>query len=318
MNYYEELGLERNATPAEIRQSYRTLVRLHHPDCCRTEPERREAEQQLTRLNGIVAVLSDPVAREKYDQSLNPSARVRKRRPGTRVRSRPAVWVTAVLLFCTGLVIVSSLLPKPAAPTVAASEVPALAATAEPAKNAPRRIPVQQRPEFREPARSVPQAVVAYATREPPRVEDPAPALPVMELPVQPIPPPDPLRLPVQPAVIGDWLYVSSPTQVRAGSYTPEYIELHVAGADGRIRGKYLARYRVPDQAISPTVAFQFEGPAAPESSELEWTGAGGSRGTVKLRLVAGNTMEVTWAADRLGKELGLISGTATLVRKRE
>ena len=31
-NFYAELGLKRNATKSEIKSSYRSLVKLHHPD----------------------------------------------------------------------------------------------------------------------------------------------------------------------------------------------------------------------------------------------------------------------------------------------
>jgi len=31
-NLYEELGLKKNATRSEIKSSYRTLVKQHHPD----------------------------------------------------------------------------------------------------------------------------------------------------------------------------------------------------------------------------------------------------------------------------------------------
>ena len=84
------------------------------------------------------------------------------------------------------------------------------------------------------------------------------------------------------------------------------------------MRGSYRARYRVTDRAISPTVAFQFEGRAAAEGGVLPWRGAGGSQGAVTLRLLANGNLQVEWEADRLGEELGLISGAATLVRKQQ
>ena len=38
MDHYEELGLDRSASPEEIRQAYKRLVRLLHPDRCSDEP----------------------------------------------------------------------------------------------------------------------------------------------------------------------------------------------------------------------------------------------------------------------------------------
>jgi hypothetical protein len=114
----------------------------------------------------------------------------------------------------------------------------------------------------------------------------------------------------------GDWFFVPSPRMKNSGLYPPEYIELRVTEGSGILHGRYRARYQVADQAISPTVAFQFEGPAGVDGASLPWRGAGGATGQVTLRLLTSGAMEVTWVASRLGEELGLISGTATLVRK--
>jgi hypothetical protein len=100
------------------------------------------------------------------------------------------------------------------------------------------------------------------------------------------------------------------------GLYPPDYIELSLTEQSGILRGRYRARYHVPDQAISPTVSFQFEGQSGPDRASLPWNGAGGAKGEVRLRLLTSGTLEVTWVANQLSEELGLISGTATLVRK--
>ena len=102
------------------------------------------------------------------------------------------------------------------------------------------------------------------------------------------------------------------------GGYPPEYIELRLRELEGVMRGSYRARYRVNDRAISPNVAFQFEGRSGAEGGVLPWRGPGGSQGEVTLRLLANGNLQVEWEADRLGEELGLISGAATLVRKLE
>ena len=84
----------------------------------------------------------------------------------------------------------------------------------------------------------------------------------------------------------------------------------------GMLRGRYRARYRITDRAISPRVAFQLEGHAAPSGGKLPWSGPGNAKGEVTLRLLSSGALEVSWVADQMGTELGLISGTATLVRK--
>ena len=71
IDYYEELGVERNASQEDIRESFRALVRLLHPDQQRDEQLRSIAETQLRKVNRIYAVLSDPERRRRYDESLD-------------------------------------------------------------------------------------------------------------------------------------------------------------------------------------------------------------------------------------------------------
>src|SRR5438874_8895151 len=70
MDYYAELGVDRTATPQEIRQAYRRLVRLVHPDHCDDEALRPLADQRMKRLNGILEALMDPAERARYDYAL--------------------------------------------------------------------------------------------------------------------------------------------------------------------------------------------------------------------------------------------------------
>jgi hypothetical protein len=71
ISYYEELGLEQNASPAEIRDSFRALVRLLHPDQ-HIDPELKAiADRQLQKINRIYSVLSDPEKRRSYDAFCN-------------------------------------------------------------------------------------------------------------------------------------------------------------------------------------------------------------------------------------------------------
>src|SRR5438105_12845488 len=71
MNYYEELGISRSASLVEIRQAYKALVRVVHPDHQQDETLKRLSELQLRRLNHILQVLSNPVKRREYDWSLD-------------------------------------------------------------------------------------------------------------------------------------------------------------------------------------------------------------------------------------------------------
>src|SRR6185369_1152582 len=70
MDYYEELGIDRSASPDEIRQAYRQLVRILHPDHCHDDQLRPLAELQMKRLNAILRVLTNPGERESYDRTV--------------------------------------------------------------------------------------------------------------------------------------------------------------------------------------------------------------------------------------------------------
>ena len=64
-DYYKALGLEKSATPEQIKKAYRKLARQHHPD---VNPNDKDAEQKFKEINEANEVLSDPEKRKKYDQ----------------------------------------------------------------------------------------------------------------------------------------------------------------------------------------------------------------------------------------------------------
>ncbi len=63
-DYYETLGLKRNATQPEIKKAFRRLAREHHPDA---KPGDAAAERRFKQINEANEVLSDPEKRRKYD-----------------------------------------------------------------------------------------------------------------------------------------------------------------------------------------------------------------------------------------------------------
>ncbi len=64
-NYYEILGLPREATNEEIKQVFRRLARQYHPDL---NPGNKEAEEKFKDIGEAYEVLSDPSKRAQYDQ----------------------------------------------------------------------------------------------------------------------------------------------------------------------------------------------------------------------------------------------------------
>jgi molecular chaperone DnaJ len=64
-DYYETLGVARNATEAEIKSAFRKLALKCHPD---RNPGNKEAEDRFKQINGAYEVLSDAKKRQVYDQ----------------------------------------------------------------------------------------------------------------------------------------------------------------------------------------------------------------------------------------------------------
>ena len=64
-DYYEVLGVSKDADDATIKKAYRQLAKKYHPD---TNPGDAEAEKKFKEASEAYAVLSDPEKRRQYDQ----------------------------------------------------------------------------------------------------------------------------------------------------------------------------------------------------------------------------------------------------------
>jgi curved DNA-binding protein len=65
-DYYETLGVKRDAADKEIKSAYRKLARKWHPDL-NSGKEKEAAEEKFKQINEAYEVLSDPEKRSKYD-----------------------------------------------------------------------------------------------------------------------------------------------------------------------------------------------------------------------------------------------------------
>jgi len=59
-NLYEELGLKKNATKSEIKSSYRSLVKKHHPDTGGNK-------ERFLAIQNAWEILNDPIKKKQYD-----------------------------------------------------------------------------------------------------------------------------------------------------------------------------------------------------------------------------------------------------------
>src|SRR5512146_1802199 len=64
-DYYEVLGVKRDAKPEEIKKAYRRLARKYHPD---VNPGDKAAEERFKLTTEAHDVLSDPKKRSVYDR----------------------------------------------------------------------------------------------------------------------------------------------------------------------------------------------------------------------------------------------------------
>jgi len=63
-DYYDRLGLKKDASQAEIKKAFRKLARKYHPDIAKDLPD---AEEKFKEINEAYEVLSDTEKRKKYD-----------------------------------------------------------------------------------------------------------------------------------------------------------------------------------------------------------------------------------------------------------
>jgi hypothetical protein len=342
MDFYEELGIKRTASEAEIRKSYKCLTLLLHPDQQQHPHVRALAEGQMKRINGIIEILTDPERRRVYDESLDTGAlivRQKQVRPWiVWVRSNRG-WALVGLTFV--LLLISPLLAPMFDSARSVHEVYApLTATSGAAHRTPEKQQLASHPKSLaetgvtnvkrrsagdwiggpslpsspEPSQSSagmgnPTSEAAVATTDPDR----APARPTTE--PQPAQSP-PSRPRPAPTLAGKWVYTPDPGDPGDPKlYPAEYVELSIAPVGSAVRGVYQARYKLPSHTLNSRVNFTFEGPST--GTSFAWQGDSGAQGEIAIRLESPDTLKVNWFATKMGSALSLGSGKATLYRFR-
>lgn len=65
IDYYKILGVDKNASEAEIKKAYRRMAKKYHPDINKDDPQ---AEKRFQAINEANEVLGNPEKRKKYDE----------------------------------------------------------------------------------------------------------------------------------------------------------------------------------------------------------------------------------------------------------
>lgn len=354
ITFYDELGVAPDATAEEIRDAFRALARLLHPDQ-QTDPLLKAmAERQMRRLNPIYATLSDPEKRQRYDDDLEdgfPPAIVIGHAPVRNLRrlAGRGVWLAAILVSAGALVWLAA--DNPVTPAfIDRNEARAPVETASGAistagvtgTSAAGSDVFRLRAELRAVAAQRDAALNELAKSRAPS-ESPVEegALPVKSQQTHTSPPSAALTEPVPAGPVarsvtgspvsrsteitaakrlsGFWFYVKpkdGQNNRNKSLYVPEYIEASLTDENGTVQGRYRSRFQIIDRAISPDVSFTFNGVPGSASMTAPWTGPGGARGEVTLKLMPDNMLQVDWTTSQLGSQQGLVSGTAVLTKR--
>ena len=64
-DFYNTLGISREASQDDIKKAYRGLSKKYHPDL---NPNNKESEEKFKKINEAYSTLSDPAKKQQYDR----------------------------------------------------------------------------------------------------------------------------------------------------------------------------------------------------------------------------------------------------------
>ena len=289
LDYYEEFGIPRDASAEQIRQTYRAVTRVLHPD---TQPDaalKLVAECQMKRVNEVFAVLLDAHRRCIYDQTCNsnevwipwvpsgglphPVATSSPRRP----RVRYGFWlVIALMSFGSAAWYIG----VGYSTQTDASQAEILGGGGLAAA------PYGQLND----SSSAVNADAASSGRN---------ASPL----------------------VGTWLYYPhvSGSKEQVGVNRPVYVELRLSEDHGMLRGRFQGRYQSERYGVAPEILLDAKGwLSSGPVVKLFWTGTNGSRGEMELAPQGRNAIRAIWRTTVAGAHSSPSSDTALLLRQDE
>jgi curved DNA-binding protein CbpA len=340
ITYYDELGLESTASPDEVRDAFRALARLLHPDA-QTDPQLKEiAERQMRKLNRTYAVLSDAARRTAYDDSLNAPRTapiiVFSGSDGNLRKLIVRVGTLAALIFGTFLLIWFMVTSNSAEVRGQEARVLSAGKASETGDGESGDQISRLRDELRVVETERDSALEQLGRLAGKQTSQPAAArfrdvrmaektvadsMATAETPqATPSAAPAGAENASGAAMFsGVWVYSKSPGFASPGGrsqYPPEFIEMTVTEKNGALHGQYHSRYQVLDHAIFPDVDFVFSGTPSGSALNCAWQGPGGAKGHVTLKLTPASTVAIDWNATELGSQQWLVNGSATLSKK--
>jgi curved DNA-binding protein CbpA len=326
LTLYDDLGLPASASDEEIREAYLNLVRLLHPDSQRDPTLRRFSENQMKRVSRAHAVLSDPERRRRYDRTLTGDGvevtqpPVESKRTVGRWRARALITIGWLICAFAGVVGIGWYFSQPAGESLQPAQASAPPVTpATGTRSAPASIPPAPATDAADtsPDLEALRSELAAAKIARDRALDQN-VLQAKELDFLTHrilnAPRGPLYGPSR--FSGVWVLPPSRSAPATSAFTPQSVDLIMSEHQGALEGRYRARYPSMGVPEPPMVRFYFEGKCQDDMANAAWTGDGGSKGEIQLKLTSDNTLQLVWSVTEPGNQTGPATGTLALVRK--